>query len=94
MIIYICGKITGLPLEEAKQKFNLQAEYIKGIGHLPINPMDLPHNHDKTWESYMRECIVALMSCDALFVLDDAYDSPGAQIELQLAKRLKMQILY
>ena len=95
--IYIAGQITGLHIEIAKQKFlaafiflQTETSFKKAI----INPMYLTHNHDKTWESYMKESIGAMMFCDTLYMLDNWKQSKGAKIEHALAKKLKMNIIY
>jgi hypothetical protein len=56
--------------------------------------MKLEHNHDKSWEAYMRVCIVALMSCNAIFMLSNYYQSKGAMIELALAKELGIKVFW
>lgn len=94
MRIYIAGKITGLPIEETQEKFSIEAMNIMRQGHTPVNPMELEHNHDKIWESYMKECIAALVTCDAILIMPCSFDSPGAMIERRIAKDLNMQIIY
>jgi len=42
----------------------------------------------------MRVCIIALMSCDAIFMLSNHYQSKGAMIELALAKELGMKVFW
>jgi hypothetical protein len=56
MKIYIAGKITGLDTEVAFGEFKRARLILENIypDSEIINPMELPHNHDKTWESYMR----------------------------------------
>ncbi len=90
MKIYISGKITGLPIEEATALFTAAKILLEKQSHEVINPMELPHNHDKSWANYMREDIAALVTCDAIFMLDNWFESAGAQIELQLAVDLSI----
>ena len=90
--IYISGKITGIE-EEALINFN-KAEYeLTSLGYNVVNPMKLPHNHDKEWSSYMRECLVHLMDCDYIFILDGYEQSKGARLELYIAQELGLKIL-
>jgi len=90
--VYIAGKISGIEdyayalFEEAEQKF------IKK-GYQVVNPMKLPHNHDKTWESYMKDCVFELVGCDLIHPLPNWNDSRGARIEMQLAKELGIKII-
>jgi predicted outer membrane lipoprotein len=91
--IYISGKISGI--EEVAGEFFSEAErYLLSLGFGVINPMKLEHNHDKKWESYMREDIKGLMECDAIYMLSNWEVSRGAKIEHHLATVLGMDILY
>ena len=82
--VYIAGKVTGME-SQAHYIFNSAETKIKRTGMIPINPMKLPHNHDKTWQSYMRECIRALMECDYIYMLPNWKKSKGARIERLIA---------
>ena len=88
MKVYISGPITGLPIEKAKQNFKQKALELEAMGFTVINPMELPHTHNGKWVSYMREDIIALMICGAIYLLKNWRFSEGAVIEAQLAKRL------
>ena len=92
MKIYIAGKITGLPLADAYSKFETAEIMLQAIGYKTINPMKLPHNHDKEWASYMKECITALVTCEAIFLLPCWQLSEGARIEAALALKMKLVI--
>lgn len=94
MPIYISGKISGLPQSEVKTKFQTAFENLKGAGHTIISPVNLPHNHNGSWEAYMKECIINLMKCDSIYMLSDWKTSKGAVIEYELAKLLKIEVLY
>jgi Asp-tRNA(Asn)/Glu-tRNA(Gln) amidotransferase A subunit family amidase len=84
MKIYIAGKITGIDLEEAKANFQVMEEHLTELGHEVVNPMKLPHDHDKSWNSYMKECIAALMGCDSIYLLPNYHQSKGAMLELYI----------
>ncbi len=90
MRVYIAGKITGEDLAECKEKFlTAEKEFKYNFqSSIVVNPMSLPHNHDKNWKSYMRECIKALVDCDAILMLKDYKESKGAKIELSIAEKL------
>jgi hypothetical protein len=94
MKIYISGKISGLPEAEAFKNFDTATEILVAMGYSVVNPMYLPHNHEKTWEAYMKEDIEALMKCDAIFMLKNWRDSKGAKIEHDLAECLNFKIFY
>lgn len=91
--IYIAGAITGHDLQERRETFMKWQKYFEDRGYAVVNPMELPHNHDKTWESYMKECIVALVDCTTIFLIDGWEESKGAQLELDIAKKLDFIIV-
>ena len=89
MKVYICGKISGLPIEKARNRFQQAENFLLAMGHEPINPMKLPHEHDKSWKSYMKECISYLFDCEAIYPIEkEIEDSLGAKIEMSLASHL------
>jgi len=59
-----------------------------------ISPLDLPHNHKRTWSDYMREDICALMSCSHIYALRNWRQSPGAIIEINLAMSVGINIIF
>ena len=90
---YISGKITGIE-NEAYDMFESAQMYLLIIGQNPVNPMKLPHNHNKSWEAYMKEDIKALLECDAIYMLENWRGSKGARIECKLADDLGIKIIY
>ena len=92
MIVYIAGKVSGIEIE-ARVLFKRAEIELLIQGHDVINQMELEHDHDKTWQSYMRECISAMMKADALYLLPNWRESKGARIEVQLAHNLGIKIL-
>lgn len=95
--IYIAGKVTGLPYDEVKCKFeNAKAELFKRHESIVIAVVDplasvLP---DETWPNAMRICISLLMRCDAIALLPDWNQSRGATLERQLALTLGMEVIH
>ena len=90
---YIAGKITGLPLEEVKYHFEKGKKAVVELGYTPIPPLELPHDHDKSWESYMREDLKALLGCTVLYALPNWHESRGAKIEVSLAQSLGIPVI-
>ncbi|MBZ0246323.1 MAG: DUF4406 domain-containing protein [Cyclobacteriaceae bacterium] len=91
---YIAGKITGLPVEEVTAKFKAAEAKVISLGLTPICPLDLSHNHGKSWEEYMREDITALLNCEYMYALKDWRQSTGATIEVELALKLGITIYH
>lgn len=94
MKVYISGKITGLPIAEAKAKFKSAKEDLSTRFDYVISPIDLPDDHDKSWAAYMIECLKALKECDGIYMLPCWKDSPGAKIERDFAVRMGIPIFY
>lgn len=94
MKYYISGKIGDLPFDEVKAKFEKAKEYLINNNCEPVSPIDLPHNHSKSWADYMIEDLVALKECEGIYMLRDWKDSPGAKIEHAFAKRMELEIVY
>jgi len=91
---YIAGKITGLSKKEYTKMFDDAEQKVLSLNMYPINPTKLKHEHDKSWESYMRECVAALMGCSFIYALPNYKESKGAIIEIQLAIDLKIPVIY
>jgi len=91
---YIAGKVTGLLEQEYRAKFRKAEIAVTVLGYEPVNPVELPHDHDKTWHSYMREAVATMLTCDALYALSDWQQSRRARIEVQLAKDLGMRVIH
>lgn len=91
--VYISGKIGGI--EDIAPELFLKAENeLKEKGYNVVNPMNIEHNHDKSWLSYMRNDIKALVDCDAIYMLDNWIDSRGAKVELTIAYGLDLETLF
>jgi len=94
--IYISGKISGVPFEEAHKKF-LNAEtalMIHGWSDI-ANPMKCKiFKKDDEWEWQMGACLMMLLRCGAIYMLKDWRQSRGARIEHAVAQELEIDIIY
>lgn len=96
MTVYIMGPITGMP-DFNRRAFYFAEAMIRHLGHHPVNPHEVSQYHpDKTWRDYMRECIKALVDCDAVYKLPGWWRSHGALLESVICwglgiKRVKME---
>ncbi len=94
MKIYISGKITGLPITEARQCFDDVEALLEEIGLEPVNPMKKKLSDDATWEQHMVKDIELLLRCDAIYMMANWVDSKGAQIEYDIATRMGLDFLF
>ena len=90
---YIAGKIGDLPEAEYKAYFEKAKEEVKAMGYEPISPVDLPHNHNRSYSSYMREDLTEMLKCDAVYALRNWRHSPGAKEELENALFVGLDII-
>lgn len=94
MKIYISGKISGLPLDEVRAKFEWAAYQIKSFGHEAMNPLNNGLDPSEHWNKHMIADIALLLECDAIFLLPDWMNSRGARIELNIAQECGKPILF
>jgi hypothetical protein len=95
--IYIAGKIGDLPEKVYKDNFKYAKDELLKNGFEDdetISPVDLPHDHGRTWSDYMKEDIQAIMTCTHLYALKNWRQSPGATIEVNLANSVGIIVIY
>jgi hypothetical protein len=78
MKIYIAGKITGDP--KYRDRFREEAEKLEGLGHIVLNPAELPEGMSKA--EYMRICLTMIDCADTVFLLPGWEQSAGARLEV------------
>lgn len=82
MIIYLAGKMTGLP-DWGREKFNEAERILTERGHIVLNPACLPIGLRP--ESYMQIGLAMLQAADAVYMLKGWEDSKGANLEADYA---------
>ena len=92
MIIYISGRITGLPYHIAAGRFAIAARRLRDLGHHPVNPICNGLPSDATWAEHMRADLATLRRCDGICMLRGWERSRGAQIERRAALKRGMPI--
>lgn len=94
MKIYISGKISDLPTETCRNKFEQAEAQVRAFGHEPVSPLrnGLPEN--APWEEHMARDIYMLLGCDGIYLLKDWNDSPGARIEEFAARERGLEIIH
>ena len=99
MRVYIAGPIAGHP-DGNRLAFAATAFDLRVAGHEPVNPHFVPaHSHagpcpdglpggegmEHTAPCYMRTDIMAMLGCDAIYLLPGWEKSQGARIEYLIA---------
>lgn len=93
MKIYISGKMSGLPPVEVRQKFlAAKKQLLDDVDCQVYSPLDIAEG--PTWEGNMIEDLKMLIKCNAIYMLSDWHDSPGATIEHAFARRMGLKIIY
>ena len=105
MRVYISGKIGEEVLSEAtRQKFAQAEKTLQARGFETFNPTtsgfgktaeeDAERNGSTFWEEIILYDLNILKRCDAIYLLEDYKDSPGALTEVSYAKGAKKQFFY
>jgi hypothetical protein len=92
---YVAGKMSGLPIDNVKEKFNYVANKLIQKGYHVINPLKMAdHNDQKSWDESVRLEIKKMLECDEVHLLPDWQESRGAMLERDIALRLGMEVVY
>lgn len=97
MKIYVAGKITGEMPYCYGLKFGYAATKLRAEGHKVINPVELNDSlcrYGFDYEDMMKMCFTAIDICDAVYMLEDWHDSPGARREHEYAIDRGKKIIY
>lgn len=94
--VYISGRVSGLPLETAKQAFSAKEHALNDAGFEAVNPLRLgleALGEEAAWEVYMAFDVDLLMTCEAIAMLEGWEKSQGARLELEIAKRHGFEVM-
>lgn len=91
MIIYVAGRMAGLP-DYGRDHFMQAAEQLRSQGEIVLNPAELPEGMPP--DRYMPICLALLDAADAVYMLTGWERSAGAQIEHQFAAYQHKRIFY
>ncbi|MBR0276283.1 MAG: DUF4406 domain-containing protein [Prevotella sp.] len=105
MKVYISGKIGEEVLSKSThRKFALAEQTLQARGFETFNPTtsgfgkmaeeDAERNESTFWEEIIIYDLNALKSCQAIYLLEDYKDSPGALTEVSYAKGSKKHFFY
>lgn len=105
MKCYISGAITGV--KDFERQFEKAEDLLKknpekfGLTDDSeiVNPCQLGKlvevlKIEPTWTDYMRFDIAELMNCNSIAMLPNYQQSEGAKLELYLAEKLNMEVIY
>ena len=93
MKIYIAGPMTGYEHWNFPA-FHAMAKKLRDEGHEVVNPAEINPDTSIPWAECMKMDIAELIQCDAIKLLPGWERSKGASLELHIAERLEMQVLY
>lgn len=86
--VYLSGKVSGLDLDVAKERFADAARQCetamkeKGYDEVyVVNPLAIPTLSDLEWADYMLMDLQLLRHCDAIMMLPGWEESQGAVVE-------------
>jgi len=90
--VYVSGPIKDTPGFE--EKFANVANYLRELeGHEVVNPCELGEP-GFTYEEFMRVDLIALLSCDVIYMLKGWENSSGARCEHLVAAMCGLEIRY
>lgn len=91
--IYISGPMTGYP-DYNFEAFNKKAEELEAEGWVVRNPASHGIVKDASRHDYLRYDAAQLVTCSAIYMLEDWELSAGAYWEHELATFLGLGIMY
>ncbi len=92
-ILYLSGPMTGLP-QYNYPAFEVARTRLEGAGYRVLSPTDngTGPQADPTWHWYMRQALKQVLEAGAVATLPNAICSPGATLEVTVARALGMDI--
>jgi hypothetical protein len=84
--------MTGLP-DYNYPAFNAEADRLRALGYVVENPAENPLSADAPWHLCMRDAIRQMLTCDAVAFLPGWRQSRGANVEIELAGHLGMEVI-
>ena len=92
MKVYIAGKVSRLPYDEALEKFQKAEDKLTALGLEVVNPMKTV-SHKLSWKECMDVLLPIVRECDAIYLLPDWKNSLGALQEYTEAEKYGLIIM-
>jgi hypothetical protein len=92
-VIYIAGKVTGLPEHEVATKFDKAQKALEERGFKVLNPCQFISN-DTDWRLAMRFATSLLNMADYIYLLNDWKESEGAIWEYNQAVKFGISFIH
>lgn len=101
--LYAAGAIASKPLAIAQADFRANAVLLEGRGYNVLNPFEIDPCKDgaciepfdgitHAWECYLKYDIAQFIFTDGVALQSGWEESPGARLEFNIAKELKMAV--
>jgi hypothetical protein len=87
-VVYVAGKMTGLP-DEGREHFAAAAAMLRRHGHTVISPSELNYcmGSKRTYSQALRADLALIIAVvDAVYCLPNWNDSRGAKVERSVAE--------
>lgn len=94
MKVFISGRVTGLPREEAKRNFERGKKMLLQNNFEYVNPLYMVSESANNSEAMAILLPVLIKDCDAILLMNDTKFSEGSQIEEKVARYCGKQIIY
>lgn len=90
--IYIAGPMTG-KVDHNYPAFRSAAQFLRDKGWTVFSPAEICEP-GMPWSCCMRKDLAELVKCEAIFMLSGWKESKGATLELHVAERLGMTVIF
>ena len=94
--IYIAGPMSG-KVDHNYPAFHAAAKFLREKGWTVFSPAEINADAievDRPWSCCMRKDLAELVKCEVIFMLSGWKESKGATLELHVAERLGMTVIF
>lgn len=93
MKVYISIPITGKDIDEQKRHAERVASFLTEAGHTPVSHFDNGLDEDASYEDHLREDTKMLLGCDAVYMCEGWFLSPGCTFERDVAVKCGLTVV-